>query len=198
MTLVLYSSFGNGTVVEESLYSNAVVGVGDKDGELFFHGFRGKSENTIELFPELFFGGLGTVGVEFNGVKSKSVHNSKGGLETWVSSNIIELSSASHDVDGERRMSSHANPLAGSIGISLRDLSSVDGLSKSATDGVLTVILPCTAVVRLIDNLRRSFVREAHVFLLDDLGSKLTKSLVLSSELVTTFFGGGVNSENNA
>lgn len=196
--LVFYSSFGNGAIVEEGLDSNAVVRVSNKDGKLFLHGVRGKLENTVELFPELFFSGLGTVGVEFNGIKSKSIHNSKGGLETWVSSNIFELSSASHDVDGERRMSGHANPFAGSIGISLRNLSSFDGLSKGATDRVLTVVLPNTAVVRLIDDLGSEFVREAHVFLLDDLRSKLTKSLVFSSELFAAFFSGSVNAESNA
>jgi len=62
---------------------------------------------------------------------------------------------------------------------------------------VVTVVLPDTSEVRLINSCGLKLMRELKVLHLDDLGGELSKGLVLSAESGSSFFGGGIHTEDD-
>jgi hypothetical protein len=110
---------------------------------------------------------------------------------------VVELSSACHDVEGERRVSSHTDPSVGGIEVFLRDDTVILSLSNGLSHGVVTVVLPDSSEVRLVDGCGLELMGELEVLHLDDLGGELSKGLVLSTESSSSFFGGGIHSEDD-
>lgn len=185
-------------LVHHSLNSSSVGGVGDEFREFFVHGLLGEFEDVIKLVPESFFVRLSrSVRLERNSTEADGVKNAEGSLVAGVVIKVIELSSSGHNVEGVRRMSGHANPFVGDIVIFLRDGSVSHSFSNDLLHLVLTVVLPDTSPMRLVDSGSIVLVRESEVLHLDDLRSELGKSLVLSSELGSSFFSGSVHAENN-
>jgi len=94
-------------------------------------------------------------------------------------------------------VASHANPSVGSIKIFLRDESSVLSSFDSLSHGVVTVVLPDTSVMGLVNNIGGELVRELEVLHLDDFRSQFGESFVLSAESSSAFFSGGIHTEHN-
>jgi hypothetical protein len=185
-------------LVHEGLNSSTVGGVSHEVGELFLHGVFGELIDDIELVPEGLFVGLsGGVRVEFNLAKADGVHHADGSLEARVRSDVLVVHSACHDVEGVRRMSSGANKLVEGVEIFLGDAAGILSISNGLSHGVVTVVLPDTSEMRLVNSNGIKLVRELHVLHLDDLRGELSKGLVLFAESSSAFFGGGVHSEDN-
>jgi len=185
-------------LVHEGLNSSTVGGISHEKREIFLHGLFGELIDDIELVPEGIFVRLGRgVRVEFNLSESNRVHHAEGGLEARVSSKVIELSSACHDVEGERRVSGHTDPSVGGVEVFLRDDAIILSLCDSLSHGVVTVVLPDTSEMRFVDGDGLELMGELEVLHLDDLGGKLSKGLVLSAESSSSFFGSGIHSEDD-
>jgi len=185
-------------LVHEGLNSSTVGGVSHEVGELLSHGLFGELIDNIKLVPEgLFVGFSGSVRVEFNLAKLDGVHHTEGGLEARVGGDVLDLSSACHDVERVRRVSSHANKLVEGVEIFLRDKASILSSVNSLSHCVVTIMLPDTSEMRFVNSNGIKFVRELHVLHLDDLRSEFSKGLVLSAESGSSFFGSGIHSEDN-
>jgi len=185
-------------LVHEGLNSSTVGGVSHEVGELLSHGLFGELIDNIKLVPEGLFVGLsGSVRVEFNLAKLDGVHHTEGGLEARVGGDVLDLSSACHDVERVRRVSSHANKLVEGVEIFLRDKASILSSVNSLSHCVVTIMLPDTSEMRFVNSNGIKFVRELHVLHLDDLRSEFSKGLVLSAESSSSFFGSGIHSEDD-
>jgi hypothetical protein len=72
----------------------------------------------------------------------------------------------------------------------------LDEVSKAELEGVLSVVLPHSAEVGLLSDETLVLMGVDHIFLGDQLGDKLASGLPLLLELLTTLWGGGVNTED--
>lgn len=133
--------------------------------------------------------------VEVNLSELNGIHDSHSGLIASVSIEVLELSSASHDVEGVRGVANHADPLVGGIEIFLRDEASILSLLNGLSHDVVTVVLPDSSEVRLVNSGSLELVRESEVLHLDDFRSQLSEDFVLLSVSSSAFFCGGIHAE---
>lgn len=135
--------------------------------------------------------------VKLNGIETHGLKHFHSCLETFVSLKVIEFSSAGHDVEVESWGTSHTNPFAERLSISLRYFLLINKLGESKSELMLAVVLPYASEVRLVGDLRWHLVWEDDVILFQNFRSKFAKSIPFFLELFTTFCSSFVNSENN-
>ena len=182
---------------EKGINLGAVVGVSDEVGKFALHLSLGQLVDAIELFPEEFFSGHGSLVREIDGTEAHGVKNAHSGLEASVILEVVKVAAASLDVNVEAGSSGHIDPAGEGVGIGLGDFSRLNELSKTGVEHVFTVVLPDTAEVRLSGNSRGHLVRETEVLLLHDLRSESANGFVFLTELGATLFGGGVHAEDH-
>jgi len=182
------------TVLVESIDCSTASGVRNEGIELLSHSLLRESHLDIELGLELLSKGLGGVVVELNLAKADGLHHTLGGLEALVVSGEFATSGQAVHIEG--RSSSEVG--LGSGGVLSRDGTVVNGLLDSVFESVDTVVVEHTLEVRLVADLRSHLVGVDHVFLLDDLRGKFSKSFELGTEGSAALLGGGVHTEDES
>jgi hypothetical protein len=96
----------------------------------------------------------------------------------------------------ERSTAIEVNKVAERSSIAFGNLTFLDKVSETELKGVLSVVLPHSAEVRLLRDEALVLVRVDHILLGDQLGDKLASSFPLLLELLTTLSSGSVNTED--
>lgn len=199
MSGLLKGKSGGGvtSILKHGLDLGEVGRVSDEVREFLAHGLLGQLVETVVLLPELFLNGHGGMLCERNFAEVERIEHTDSSLVPFVSLEMGELASLSQNEQAEGRVAGHADELSESSGVTGGNGSSIDSLSESQLEGVLTVVLPHALEMGLVGKLGGHLVGEDHILLLHDLGGKLAKSLVLSLESSLTFRGAGVKTEHD-
>jgi len=166
--------------------------------KLLPHALLGKLVETVVLMPELLLNGHGCgMRVESDILKVHSIEDTHGALVALVPLKVLKLSRFSKDEKAESGVVHVSDETSEVFGILLRDDTSLTLLSELQLEGVLAVVLPDALEVGLVWEASGHLVGHDHVLLLDDLGSKLAKSLVLASESLLALRCAGVHAEQD-
>ena len=185
------------TPVKKSLNLGEVSRVSDEVRKFLAHVGLSHLKETVTLLPELLFGRHGSKLTDLNVAEIHLIEDTHRSEESLVALEVSQLSSLGEHEQAERWMVGHAHELSELVCILFIDNAGFDLLDEAQLEDVLAVVLPHALEVRLIGKLGCHLVRHDHVFLFDDLGGKLAKSLVLKLESCGTLRRAGIHAEKN-
>lgn len=186
----------NGNILsasEECLNLGLVGGVGHEGGNLASHAVLGKLEDHIILIPELLLVGLSSLAVDGDGVQAESFHHTVGSFVVGV---LREEAHGSVDEAGEASTTVEVDVIAEGGSVALGNLALLNEVGEAELEHVLSVVLPHSAEVRLLGEVALVLMGVNHVLLGDQLGYELAGGLPLLLELLTAFWGGGVDAQH--
>lgn len=171
--------------------------VRDEVRHLFAHILLCELKEAINLLPELLLGRHGGCLFNLDVSEVHGLEDAHASLEALITLKVSKLASLGEGENAERRVVGHANEVIEHPSVVLADAALVDGLSEPDLEGMLTVVLPHALEVWLFGDLGGHLVWHDHVFLFDDLGSELAKSLILCLESCSALWRASVHAKHD-
>ena len=171
--------------------------VRDKVRHLFAHVLFCELEEAINLLPELLLGRHGSSLFNLDVSEVHGIEDAHASLEALITLKVSQLASLGEGENAERWVVGHANEVIEHPSVVLADTTLVDGLSEPNLEGMFTVVLPHALEVWLFGDLGGHLVWHDHVFLFDDLGSELAKSLILCLESCSALWRASVHAKHD-
>ena len=171
--------------------------VRDKVRHLFAHVLFCELEEAINLLPELLLGRHGSSLFNLDVSEVHGIEDAHASLEALITLKVSQLASLGKGENAERWVVGHANEVIEHPSVVLADTTLVDGLSEPNLEGMFTVVLPHALEVWLFGDLGGHLVWHDHVFLFDDLGSELAKSLILCLESCSALWRASVHAKHD-
>lgn len=188
---------GFGSAVHEGLDLHSVGWVSNEEWELLSHLEFGELIYTVEVAPELILERLSSQIGDWDLLHTNGFHDSVGGEEALVVLQVWSQTLLGVAVSGEGDAMLRADEFLGGGSILKSAFTCLSAQIDGPLESVVSVVFPDSLEMWLSRDKLTHFMWQLEVLHLDDLWSKLVKSLILSSVLESALFSGGVDTEND-